>query len=160
LQKRDNIGSLTLGGIGFNTIPGVVGKGAYVSLSYLLSGEREPENAIPRVKHPVIGPGSPGESAAPGWGAWQVKVRYSWLEGRAPGSRCDATTIPPCPITPTIAAPFSDHTEQFTAGVNWYLNYWVIVKSDVNVDRLRNPSVQGILPQNYFVFLEGIQFRF
>jgi len=160
LQKRDNIGSLTPGGVGFNTIPGVVGKGAYISLVYLLTGEREPENAIPRVKHPVIGPGSPGESAAPGWGAWAVKFRYSWLEGRAPGSTCDATTIPACPITPAIVAPFSDHTDQFTAGFNWYLNYWVLVKSDFNLDRLRNPSVQGILPQNYFVFVEGIQFRF
>jgi len=160
LQKRDNIGSLTPGGIGFNTIPGVIGKGAYVSLNYLLTGEREPENAIPRVKHPVIGPPSPGESAAPGWGAWQLKFRYSWLEGRAPGATCDATTIPACPITPAIVAPFSDHTDQFSAGFNWYLNYWVLVKSDFNVDRLRNPSVQGILPQNYFVFVEGLQFRF
>lgn len=160
LQKRDNIGSLTPGGIGFNTIPGVIGKGAYVSVNYLLTGEREPENAIPRVKHPVIGPPSPGESGAPGWGAWQLKFRYSWLEGKAPGATCDATTVPACPITPAIVAPYSDHTDQFTVGVNWYLNYWVLVKSDFNVDRLINPSVQGILPQNYFVFVEGLQFRF
>jgi phosphate-selective porin len=160
LQKRSNIGALAPGGIAFNTIPGVIGKGAYVSATYLLTGEREPENAIPRVKHPVIGPNSPGESGGPGWGAWAVKVRYAWLEGKAPGATCDATTIPACPITPGIVPSFSDHTDQLTAGVNWYLNYWVLVKSDFNFNQLKNPSVQGILPRNYFVFVEGIQFRF
>ena len=160
LQKRTNIGSLTPGGVGFNTIPGVVGNGAYVSATYLLTGEREPENAIPRVKHPVIGPNSPGESGAPGWGAWAVKARYAWLEGRAGGATCDATTIPACPITPGIVPTWSDHTDQLTVGFNWYLNYWVLVKSDFNFNQLKDPSVQGILPRNYFVFLEGFQFRF
>jgi len=28
------------------------------------------------------------------------------------------------------------------------------------LNQLKNPSVQGILPRNYFVFIEGIQFRF
>jgi len=160
LQKRSNIGSLATGGIGFDSLPGVVGKGAYISATYLLTGEREPENAIPRVKHPVIGPNSPGESGGPGWGAWAVKIRYAWLEGKAPGATCDATTIPSCPITPVISPAFSDHTDQLTVGFNWYLNYWVLVKSDFNLNQLKNPSVQGILPRNYFVFIEGIQFRF
>jgi len=44
--------------------------------------------------------------------------------------------------------------------VNWYLNYWVLVKSEVSLDRLRDPSVQGILPRNYYVYLETLQFRF
>src|ERR1700683_1662684 len=59
LQKRSDIGSLEPGGVGLNTIPGVLGNGAYVSATYLLTGEREPENAIPRVKTPVIGPNFP-----------------------------------------------------------------------------------------------------
>jgi phosphate-selective porin len=160
LQKRSNIGSFQLGGAGFNTLPGIVGKGTYISANYLLTGEKEPENAIPRVKHPVIGPNSPGESGGPGWGAWELKARYSWLQGRAAGSTCDATTIPACPITPVIFPLQSDHTEQWTLGVNWYLNYWVLVKSDVNINQLKDPSVQGILPRNYFVVIEGIQFRF
>jgi phosphate-selective porin len=160
LQKRDNIGSIATGGIGFNTQPGVVGNGAYASLTYLLTGETEPENAIPRVKHPVIGPNSPGESGAPGLGAIALKFRYAWLEGRAKGATCDAATIPACPITPVISPTFTDHTAQFTAGLNWYLNYWVLVKSDFNFNQLKDPSVQGILPRNYFVFIEGIQYRF
>ena len=63
-------------------------------------------------------------------------------------------------ITPVISPGFADHTDQFVLGVNWYLNYWVLVKSEVNLDRLKEPSVQGILPRNYYVFLETFQFRF
>jgi len=160
LEKRSNIGSFASGGIGFNTLPGIVGKGTYISATYLVTGEREPENAIPRVKHPVIGPNSPGETGGPGWGAWALKARYSWLQGRARGATCDATTIPACPITPEIVPTFSDHTTQWTVGFNWYLNYWVLVKSDFNINQLHDPSVQGILPRTYFVAIEGIQFRF
>ncbi len=160
LEKRSGIGSFVPSGVGFNTLPGVVGKGAYMSATYLLTGENEPENAIPRVKHPLIGPNSPGESGGPGWGAFAVKARYSWLQGRAGGITCDADTTPACPITPGIVPTFSDHTDQWTVGFNWYLNYWVLLKSDFNINQLKNPSVQGILPRNYFVFIEGLQFRF
>ncbi len=160
LEKRSGIGSFVPSGVGFNTLPGVVGKGAYISATYLLTGEKEPENAIPRVKHPVIGPNSPGETGGPGWGAWALKARYAWLQGRAGGITCDATTTPACPITPGVVPTFSDHTAQWTVGFNWYLNYWVLVKTDFNINQLKDPSVQGILPRNYFVFIEGIQFRF
>ena len=160
LEKRTGIGSFVPGGVGFNTLPGVVGKGAYGMFTYLLTGETDPENSMPRIRHPVFGPNSPGETGGPGWGAWQVKARYSWLEGRAQGATCDAATIPACPVAPAIVPTFTDHTNQITAGLNWYLNYWVLVRTDLNIDQLKNPSVQGILPRNYFGFLEGIQFRF
>jgi phosphate-selective porin len=160
VEDRTDIGSLATGGIGFNSQPAVTGEGFYVSAIYFLTGETDPLNALPRVRHPVIGPASPGESGAPGWGAWAVKFRYSRLQGDAPGSSCDASTIPACPITPVTAPGFIDRTDQFTFGVNWYLNYWVLVKSEVNLDRLQEPSVQGILPHNYYVFLETLQFRF
>jgi phosphate-selective porin len=155
LEKRDGLGGLTPGGIGFEDIPGVVGKGAYLYTTYMLTGEREPENAIPRVRHPVIGPPTPGvENSSPGWGAWQVKFRYSWLEGKAGGQNFNSD------FTPVNVTPFSDHTDQFSTGFNWYVNYWVLVKLDLNVDRLISPSVQGIVPQNYFVVIPGLQFRF
>jgi phosphate-selective porin len=159
-QDRTNIGSLDAGGIGFNTLPAVKGEGYYASATYFLTGETAPLNALPRVRHPVIGPNSPGESGAPGWGAWAVKFRYSRLLGDAPGATCDGTTVPSCPITPAIAPAYFEHTDQFTIGVNWYLNYWVLVKSEFNLDQLKTPSVQGILPRNYHVFLETLQFRF
>ena len=158
LWKRDNIGTIQLGGIGFQSLPGIVGKGAYGQVTYLLTGETEPENAIPRVKHPVIGPSSPGETGGPGWGAFALKFRYSWLEGKVGGASCTADGT--CPITPAIFPAQSDHTDQFTGGLNWYLNYWVLLKFDFSADRLVNPSVQGIAKQNYFVALQQVQFRF
>ena len=159
-QDRSDIGSIATGGIGFLSQPAVVGEGYYLAATYFLTGETESLNALPRVIHPVIGPASPGESGAPGWGAWQLKFRYSHLSGNAPGSECDAITTPACPITPVISPAFNDTTDEFTAGFNWYLNYWVLLKTDVNLDRLKEPSVQGILPHNYVVFLETVQFRF
>jgi hypothetical protein len=160
LEKRDGIGSFVPGGVGFNSLPGIVGKGAYGMVTYFLTGETEPEYAIARVKHPVIGPSSPGETGGPGWGAWQLKFRYSWVQGKAAGATCDLSTIPACPLAPGTVPTYSGHTDQMTVGLNWYLNYWVMVRSDLNINQLVNPSVQGILPRNYFVFLEGIQFRF
>jgi Phosphate-selective porin O and P len=160
LEKRTGIGSFVNGGVGFNTIPGVVGKGASGIVTYFLTGESTPDNSMPRVKHSLIGPNSPGETGGPGWGAWQLKFRYSWVQGKASGATCDLSTIPACPLAPGTVPTYSDHTNQITAGLNWYLNYWVMVRSDLNINQLVNPSVQGILPRNYFVFLEGIQFRF
>jgi phosphate-selective porin len=160
VQDRSDIGSIANGGIGFNNLPAVQGEGYYIAATYFITGETEPLNALPRVRHPVIGPASPGESGEPGWGAWAVKFRYSKLQGDAPGATCDPTTIPACPITPVISPSQFDHTDQFTLGVNWYLNYWVLVKSEVSLDRLKEPSVQGILPHNYYVYLETLQFRF
>jgi phosphate-selective porin OprO/OprP len=160
LERREGIGSFVNGGVGFNTLPGVVGKGASGIVTYFLTGESTPDNSMPRVKHSLIGPNSPGESGGPGWGAWQLKFRYSWVQARAAGATCDLSTIPACPLAPGTVPTYSDHTNQITAGLNWYLNYWVMVRSDLNINQLVNPSVQGILPRNYFVFLEGIQFRF
>jgi phosphate-selective porin len=159
-QQRENIGSLTPGGIAFLSQPAVTASGYYVSGIWFITGETAPYNALPRVQHPVIGPASPGESGAPGWGAWAIKFRYATLKGNAPGSTCDATTDPACPITPVISPAFNNNTAEYTAGFNWYLNYWVVLKSDFVVDQLKQPSVQGINPRNYFVFIETLQFRF
>jgi phosphate-selective porin len=156
LQKRDGVGSEAVGGVGFQTLPGVVGKGAYITLTRLLTGEREPENAIPKVAHPVIGPPTPGVEgvSTPGMGAWQAKFRYSWVEGKA-GGQTFASAFAPQSV-PT----FSAHTDQFNMGLNWYLNYWVVLKFDLNIDRLHDPSVGGTLPQTYYVTTQALQFRF
>ena len=55
---------------------------------------------------------------------------------------------------------FKDHTDQFTFGINWYLNYWVKYQTNFSVDRLKDPSVAGQAPQNFFVVLNRLQFRF
>ncbi len=157
-QDRSNIGYLGSGGIANGSLPSVKGSGFYLSGIYLLTGEDEPVNAIPRVKHPVIGPNSPGESGAQGWGAWAVKARFSHLSVGTNGASCDATTG--CPLTPVITPPYGTRTDQYTVGVNWYLNYWVLAKSEINLDKLKDPNVAGILPRNFTTWVTSVQYRF
>src|SRR6266536_2511137 len=51
-------------------------------------------------------------------------------------------------------------SDQFTFGLNWYLNYWIKYQVNVSVDRLKEPSVGGQEPQNFTVLLNRLQFRF
>ena len=44
---------------------------------------------------------------------------------------------------------------RFTFGVNWYLNYWVKYQLNVNIDQLKQPSITGQVPQNFFVIIAG-----
>src|SRR5215471_11066304 len=148
-QFRRNVGAEDFGGIGFITLPAVVGKGGYAQATYLLTGEARPENGTPKVKHPVLGP---GENR--GWGAWEVAFRYDKLQVKEPGVAI------PSAFTPGGVPTFQNHADTFTAGVNWYLNYWVKYQANFGVDRLAHPSTAGQLPQNFFVFLQRLQVRF
>ncbi len=152
-MHRDQLGSLTYGGIGFVNLPGIYGKAYYVSTTYLLTGEKRPENGTPRVRHPMLGPETPG-GGAKGWGAWELAARYSWIHAREPGLAI------PILFTPGDVPEFNAHTDAFTAGINWYPNYWVKYQVNFELDRLKDPSVIGIVPQNYFVILQRLQFRF
>ena len=55
---------------------------------------------------------------------------------------------------------FDFHTIEYTAGLNWYPNYWVRYMANVSIDQLKDPSLIGAVPQNYVVFLQRLQFRF
>src|ERR1700692_1015722 len=59
-QQRYGVGSEQVGGLGFLTLPGVGAKAWNVGTTYLLTGEKRPENGTPRVKHPLFGPDTPG----------------------------------------------------------------------------------------------------
>lgn len=146
---RRNVGSEDFGGIGFVTLPGVVGKGGYAQATYLLTGEARPENGTPKVKHPLLGP---GENR--GWGAWELAFRYDKLQVKEPGQVFNSQ------FTPVTVPTFEGHADTFTAGVNWYLNYWVKYQANFGVDRLAQPSTTGQIPQNFFVLLQRLQFRF
>ena len=148
-QARRNVGSEDFGGIGFVTLPAVVGKAGYAQATYLLTGETRPENGTPKVKHPVMGPGTEH-----GWGAWEVAFRYDKLQAKEPG------LLIPNPFTPGGVPTFVGHADTFTAGLNWYLNYWVRYQANFGVDRLAQPSTTGQLPQNFFVLLQRLQVRF
>ncbi len=131
-QFRRGVGSEQSGGLGFVDLPGIVSKAGYLQATYLLTGEARPENGTPKVKHPFLGKIQAKEQG--------VNLLNSF--------------------TPGLVPTFNDHTDQFTAGVNWYLNYWVKYQVNLSVDRLKAPSVTGQEPQNFFVLLNRLQFRF
>ena len=153
-QFRTGLGSETPGGLGFFSLPGIISKGGYIQATYLLTGENRPENGTPKVKHPFLGPEAGG--ATRGWGAWELAARYSFIQSNEPG----ANFIVNNPFTPGFVTTFNEHTDEITAGLNWYPNAWIKYQFNVNVDRLKQPSTIGAIPQNYFVFLNRFQFRF
>ncbi len=152
---RNGVGTLQLGGLGFLSAPEIRSKAWNIATTYLLTGEKRPENGIPRVKHPWMGPETPG-GGRPGLGAWELAFRYSGVQSNEPG----IAFAPSVFFTPGNIPTFDMHTDQITAGLNWYPNYWVRYTANFNIDRLKQPSTIGVLPQNYFVFLQRLQFRF
>jgi len=59
-QFRESVGSEQAGGLGFLSLPGIIAKAWDLSTTYLLTGEKRPENGTPRVKNPLFGPDTPG----------------------------------------------------------------------------------------------------
>lgn len=153
LFDRTGVGTLTLGGLGFADLPVVRFKAWNSSATYLLTGEKRPENGTPRINHPVFGPETPGGGGR-GWGAWELAFRYSGIQGNEPGIFFNNV------FTPQNVPTFNRHTDEFSFGVNWYLNYWVRFQSNVSIDRLKDPSTIGAVPQNYYVFEQRLQYRF
>jgi phosphate-selective porin OprO/OprP len=151
--NRTGVGTETLGGLGFANLPNIRYQGWNSSVTYLLTKELRPENGTPRVSHPVFGPVSEGGGNR-GWGAWELAFRYSGLQGNEPGIFFNNV------FTPQLVPTYNRHTDQFSFGVNWYLNYWVKFQSNLDIDRLKDPSTIGAVPQNYFVFSQRLQYRF
>jgi phosphate-selective porin OprO and OprP len=152
-EQRDSVGSETPGGLGFLTLPGIGAKAWNIAGTYLLTGEKRPENGTPRVRHPLFGPDTPGGTGR-GWGAWELGLRYSGVQANAPSANFLGF------YTPGFVPQYDYHTDQFTFGVNWYLNYWVKYQFNVNLDRLEQPSTTGQLPQTFTVLMQELQFRF
>ena len=152
-QQRYDIGSETPGGLGFLSVPGVGAKAWNISTTYLLTKEKRPENGTPRVKSPFFGPDTPGGKGR-GYGAWEVALRYTGIQANAPGETFFN------PFTPGLVPTYDFHTDQVTFGLNWYPNYWIKYMVNVSVDQLHQPSVTGQVPQNFFVILQRLQFRF
>jgi len=150
---RTGVGTLQFGGLGFQNLPVIRMKAWDTAASYLLTGEKRPENGTPRVRHPLFGPETPG-GGGKGWGAWELAFRYSGIQSNEPGIFFDNT------LTPELVPTYNYHTDEFTVGVNWYLNYWVRFQTNVSIDRLKQPSTIGAVPQNYLVFEQRLQFRF
>jgi phosphate-selective porin len=152
-QQRYAVGSETQGGLGFLTIPGVGAKAWNIGATYLLTGEKRPENGTPKVRHPLLGPDTPGGKGR-GIGAWEVALRFTGIQAKAPGA--DFTNFYTQGFVPT----YDYHTDEITMGLNWYPNYWVKYMVNVAVDQLKQPSITGQVPQNFIVVLQRLQFRF
>jgi len=152
-MDRTNIGSYQVGNLGYLSLPAIRAKGWDIGGTYLLSGEKRPENGTPRVKHPLFGPDTPGGKGR-GLGAWEVAVRYTGAQAIEPGSNYLNF------YTPGFVPTFDYHTDEVTLGLNWYPNYWVKYVVNLGIDRLKDPSTIGAEPQNYYVLLQRLQFRF
>jgi phosphate-selective porin len=152
-QQRYDIGTETPGGLGFLTVPGIGAKAWNIGSTFLLTGEKRPENGTPRVKSPFFGPDTPGGKGR-GIGAWEIALRYTGIQANAPGTSFLNY------YTPEFVPSYDYHTDEITFGVNWYPNYWVKYMVNVGIDQLHQPSATGQLPQNFFVVLQRLQFRF
>jgi hypothetical protein len=152
-MSRNNIGSEQAGGLGFVSLPSIIAKAWDLSATYLLTGEKQPENGTPRVKHPLFGPDTPGGKGR-GLGAWGVGFRYMGIQANEPGANFLDY------YTPGYVPTFNYHTDEFTMGLTWYPNYWVKYSVNLGIDQLKDPSTIGSVPQNYYVVLQQLQFRF
>ncbi|MFZ0758611.1 MAG: porin [Candidatus Sulfotelmatobacter sp.] len=152
-MSRNNVGSEQAGGLGFLSLPSIIAKAWDISTTYMLTGEKQPENGTPRVKNPLFGPDTPGGKGR-GFGAWGVGLRYMGIHANEPGANFLSY------YTPGFVPTFNDHTDEITVGVSWYPNYWVKYQVNLGIDQLKEPSTIGAVPQNYYVVLQQLQFRF
>jgi phosphate-selective porin len=152
-MSRNNTGSEQAGGLGFLSLPSIIAKAWDISATYLITGEKQPENGTPRVRHPLFGPDTPGGKGR-GLGAWGVGLRYMGIHANEPGA--DFLTF----YTPGFVPTFNYHTDEVTFGLTWYPNYWVKYSVNLGIDQLKDPSTIGAVPQNYYVVLQQLQFRF
>lgn len=152
-MSRNNVGSEQAGGLGFLSLPSIIAKAWDVSATYMLTGEKQPENGTPRVHHPLFGPDTPGGKGR-GLGAWGVGIRFTGIQANEPGANLLNY------YTPGYVPTFDYRTDEITAGLSWYPNYWVKYSVNLAVDQLKQPSTIGAIPQNYYVVLQQLQFRF
>ncbi len=152
-MSRNNVGSEQVGGLGFLSLPSIIAKAWDLGATYLLTGEKQPENGTPRVKNPTFGPDTPGGKGR-GLGAWGVGFRYMGIQANEPGANFLNY------YTPGFVPTFNYHTDEFTVGVTWYPNYWVKYQVNLGIDQLKDPSTIGAVPQTYYQVLQQLQFRF
>jgi phosphate-selective porin OprO and OprP len=152
-MDRTNVGSLQPGWLGFMSLPTIRAKAWDLSTTYLLTGEKRPENGTPRVNRPAFGPDTPGGQGR-GWGAWELAFRFTGIQANEPGDSFVNN------LTNGYVSTFDNHTNEYTIGLNWYPNYWVKYVVNLGVDQLKEPSVGGQEPGNFYVVMQRLQFRF
>ncbi|MGA7289707.1 MAG: porin, partial [Terriglobales bacterium] len=135
-MDRTNVGSEQVGNLGYLSLPTIRAKAWDLSTTYLLTGEKRPENGTPRVHRPLFGPETPG-GAGRGLGAWELAFRFTGIQANEPGTSLLNY------YTPGYVPTFDYHTFEYTMGLNWYPNYWVKYMVNVAIDQLKEPSTIG-----------------
>ena len=140
--------------VGFTNLPAVVARAFYVNATFLLTGERRPENGAPKASHPFLNP-----SGSPGIGAWEAKARYSYLWAKADG---DIGPNGVCPTATCSGVPsYKNAVDEFSVGLNWYPQNLIRYSFDVNIYRDKDAAtVGGQPPQTFVVILQRVQFKF
>jgi phosphate-selective porin OprO/OprP len=131
-QARHRLGP---GGI---DLPGVVAKAYTGQFTYLLTGEDKSELGVVPPKRNLFG----DEKGTSGFGAWELKLRYSNLQIN------DGTVK-------------SNRAGTFYFGANWYLNSFVRYLLDFGIERYKDP-LRTPRPgdNNFFVVLSRVQVAF
>jgi phosphate-selective porin OprO and OprP len=134
IQNRDNLSA------GYAPLGQVLAYGYNIAATWLLTGEKRPENAPPKAAAPLF---------RGGIGAWELKARYSYLTADAAGDLYN------------LARRYHGTVDEISGGVNWYLTSQVKYNADVNVYRMKDvATVGGAPPQTFVVILQRVQFRF
>jgi phosphate-selective porin len=138
-QKRQSLD------VGFANLPDMVARGFTVDATWLLTGERRPENGQPRPVHSFLS----ADGSSFGIGAWELKARYSYLWAQALGD--------PANGFPNI----QNSVDEISGGINWYPTSQIRYALDVNVYRDKDAAtVGGQVPQTFVVVLQRVQFKF
>lgn len=126
-----------LGARGTN-LPGVVSKGYMGQFTYLLTGEKKPDNSAVAPKRNLF---ADSQNEA-GFGAWELKIRYSNLQ------ISDGTSK-------------SNRAGVLFFGPNWYLNRFVRYVLDLGIERYGDPArTPKPGDRHYFVVLSRVQVAF
>ncbi len=85
-MARTNVGSLQVGNLGFLSLPTIIAKAWDLSTTYLLTGEKRPENGTPRVQSSALRPRYPGRPGT--WVGERGKSRSDTLgiQANEPGA--------------------------------------------------------------------------
>jgi phosphate-selective porin OprO/OprP len=125
-----------LGPAGTN-LPAVEANAYMVQGTYLLTGEKKSDTGLVVPKHNLFGEGTQG-----GFGAWETKFRYSFLDINNHNGK-------------------ANRASSFYFGANWYLNRFVKNVFDVGIEQYRDPALTpNPGDRTYFVFANRVQLSF
>ena len=63
---------------------GITAKAWDISTTYLMTGEKRPENGTPRVSHPLFGPDTRRAEEDAARSAWELAFRFTGIQAKEP----------------------------------------------------------------------------